>query len=161
MPSLNQMLTLRRALVKARWLYLAKFWGMDIHPTATFSLSAHFDKTNPRGVHVGAESYVAFDAAILSHDMTRQFHCDTWIGRRCFIGARSIIMPGVTVGDECVVGAGSVVTKSVPPRCIVAGNPARIIQSDIEVGPYGRFLRPPERSPASVAAEVASGSQRT
>jgi serine acetyltransferase len=39
-----------------------------------------------------------------------------------------------------VVGAGAVVTKSVPPRCIVAGNPAQIVRRDIEVGPYGRFL---------------------
>ncbi|KAB0678888.1 acyltransferase [Aureimonas leprariae] len=139
MRSLNRFLKLRDVLVRTKWLYLTRVWGMDIHPTATFSLSARFDKTYPRGIHVGAETYVAFDAAILSHDTTRRMYRDTVIGRRCFIGARSMILPGVTVGDECVVGSGSVVTKDVPPRSVVAGNPARVIRSDIEVGPYGRF----------------------
>ena len=49
-------------------------------------------------------------------------------------------MPGVEIGDGCVVGAGAVVTKSVPPGSVVAGNPAKIIRSAIEVGPYGRFV---------------------
>jgi acetyltransferase-like isoleucine patch superfamily enzyme len=112
---------------------------MDLHRTCTFSISTKFDKTYPKGVHVGAETYLAFDVAILTHDRTRGMYVDTWIGRRSFIGARSIILPGVTIGDECVVGAGSVVTKDVPARCVVAGNPARILRRDIAVGPYGRF----------------------
>lgn len=139
MRSLNRLLWLRRALVKAKWLVYTKVWGMDIDPTATFSLSARFDRTYPKGVHVGPETYVAFEAAILAHDMTRGLYLHTRIGRRCFIGARSVILPGVEIGDECIVGSGSVVTKDVPPRSVVAGNPARVIRSGIEVGPFGRF----------------------
>jgi hypothetical protein len=45
----------------------------------------------------------------------------------CFIGARAIILPGVTIGPNAVVGAGSIVTKDVAPNTIVAGNPARFI----------------------------------
>ena len=130
---------LRRALVRASSLYYTRFWGMDIDPTASFSLSARFDKTYPAGVHIGAWSYVAFDAAILAHDMTRGLYLHTRIGRYCFIGARSVILPGIEIGDGSVVGTGSVVTRNVPPHCVVAGNPARIIRRDIEVGPYGRF----------------------
>lgn len=44
-----------------------------------------------------------------------------------WVGAGAIILPGVTIGHKCVVGAGSVVTKDVPPFTIVAGNPARAI----------------------------------
>ena len=51
------------------------------------------------------------------------------IGRGCFIGARSIILKGVTLGDRVVIGAGSVVTKDVPAYTIAAGNPARIVGS--------------------------------
>lgn len=50
------------------------------------------------------------------------------IGRRAWIGAGSTILPGVTIGENSVVGAGSVVTKDVPPDTIVAGNPAKIIR---------------------------------
>jgi acetyltransferase-like isoleucine patch superfamily enzyme len=49
------------------------------------------------------------------------------VGDNCFIGARSIIMPGVTIGTNSVVGAGSVVTKDVPPGMVYAGNPAHFI----------------------------------
>lgn len=48
-------------------------------------------------------------------------------------------MPGVVIGDGSIVAAGSVVTKDVPARSIVAGNPARVIRSDIDTGPYGRL----------------------
>ena len=112
---------------------------MDIHPTAQFSLSARFDRTFPIGVHVGPRSYVAFEARILTHDMTRGLYLHTRVGADCFIGGRSLILPGVEVGDGSVVGAGSVVTRSIPARSLVAGNPARVLREGIEVGPYGRF----------------------
>lgn len=137
---LNRLKGLRRILVKAKWLYFTKVWGMDIHETANFSLSASFDRTFPIGVHIGPETYVAFDAKVLTHDMTRGLYLHTRIGARCFIGGRSLILPGIEIGEGSVVGAGSVVTKSVPPGSIVAGNPAKVLREGIEVGPYGRFL---------------------
>jgi acetyltransferase-like isoleucine patch superfamily enzyme len=149
MWGLNKFQWLRRALMRAKWLYFTKFWGMDIHPSASYSLSVRFDKTNPRGVHIGAETYVAFEAAILTHDLTRGLYLDTRIGKRCFIGARSIILPGIEIGDECVIGAGSVVTRSLPPRTLAAGNPARVLRSDIEVvSRYGRLAPLPQQEAA-------------
>jgi acetyltransferase-like isoleucine patch superfamily enzyme len=140
--SLNRFLWLREGLVTVKRLYYNKIWGMDLHPTCTFALSVRFDKTYPVGIHVGEETYIAFDAAILAHDTTRRIYLHTRIGRHCFIGARSIILPGITIGDESVVAAGSVVTKDVPSNSVVAGNPAKVIRTDIEVGPYGRFSTP-------------------
>ncbi|CAE6491008.1 unnamed protein product [Rhizoctonia solani] len=50
------------------------------------------------------------------------------IGKDCWIGGAAIILPGVTIGDGSTVGAGSVVTKDVEPRTLVAGNPAKLIR---------------------------------
>jgi len=139
LKSLNQLRKLRKALVWTKRSWLRKIWGMDIHPTVEMSLSAKFDLTNPRGVHVDEMTYVAFEAKILAHDMTRAMNVDTYIGKNCFIGGRSMILPGVRIGDSCIVGAGSVVTKDVPSGTIVAGNPAKPIHEGVVLGPYGKF----------------------
>jgi maltose O-acetyltransferase len=48
------------------------------------------------------------------------------IGRNCWIGGGAILMPGVSIGDHTTIGAGSVVTKSLPENCFAAGNPCNI-----------------------------------
>ncbi len=53
----------------------------------------------------------------------------TLVKRRAAIGTGAIILPGVTVGEEAVVGAGAIVTQDVQDRSVVAGNPARVIRS--------------------------------
>lgn len=53
---------------------------------------------------------------------------DVVIGENCWIGERAIILPGVSIGDWSIIGAGSVVNKSIPPYSIAAGNPARVIK---------------------------------
>jgi acetyltransferase-like isoleucine patch superfamily enzyme len=138
--SLNKLSGVRNLLVIAKRAVFVRVLGMDIHPTAQLSLSAKPDMTFPKGVHVGAHSYLAFNTRVLTHDRTRGLYLHTRIGENCFIGGESIILPGITIGDNCVIGAGSVVTKDVPARCIAAGNPAKVIRTDIEVGHYGRFL---------------------
>jgi lipopolysaccharide O-acetyltransferase len=50
------------------------------------------------------------------------------IGENCWIGEKAIILPGVTIGDWSIIGAGSVVNKSIPPYSIAAGNPAKVIK---------------------------------
>ena len=51
------------------------------------------------------------------------------IGKRVWIGSGSILLPVLTIGDNSIVGAGSIVTKDVAPDTIVAGNPARFIKN--------------------------------
>ena len=136
---LGRLAWLRRILISMKRIYLNRLWGMHIDPTAEFSLSAKFDRNFATGIYVGAYSYVALEARILTHDRTRGLYVPTRIGRNCFIGARSLIMPGVEIGDNCIVGAGSVVVKSVPPRSVVAGKPAEVVRANIDVGPDGRL----------------------
>lgn len=136
---LGRLKWLRRVLVDLKRWHLNTLWGMDIDPTVEMSLSAKFDKTFAKGVHVGPRSYLAFEVRILTHDRTRGQYLHTRIGSDCFIGGRSLILPGVEIGDGCIVGAGSIVTKSVPAHTIVAGNPAKVIRTEIEVGAYGRL----------------------
>jgi acetyltransferase-like isoleucine patch superfamily enzyme len=128
---------IRPYLQELRRCYLVKVWGMNIGRGCEISFSAKLDKTNPRGIYIGDETLITIGAVVLSHDFVNNRSLVTRIGRRCFIGARSIIMPGVEVGDSSIVGAGSVVVRDVPPRSVVVGNPARVIQSDIETGPGG------------------------
>ena len=50
------------------------------------------------------------------------------IKKKAWIGARAVILPGVTVGEGAVVASGAIVTKDVPPRTVVGGNPAKVIK---------------------------------
>jgi maltose O-acetyltransferase len=45
-----------------------------------------------------------------------------------WIGSKVVILPGVRIGSRAVIGAGSIVTKNIPPRCVAAGNPARVLR---------------------------------
>ncbi len=130
---------LRQFLLWLRVLWFRKILGMDIHPSVRLSLSAKLDRTFKAGIHIGEGSYVAFGARILTHDFTRGMYLHTRIGTNCFIGGQSLILPGVTIGDGSIVGAGSVVTKDVPALAAVAGNPARVISTDIETLKFGRL----------------------
>lgn len=102
-------------------------------------------------IEIGDDVLIAFDVLITDHNShslgfaERSNDVREWIqgrkdwssvpmapvkiGNKAWIGARAIILKGVTVGEGAVVGAGSVVTKDVPDWTIVAGNPARIIRA--------------------------------
>jgi maltose O-acetyltransferase len=64
------------------------------------------------------------------------------VGDRAWIGYRAIVLPGVSIGEGAVVGAGAVVSRDVPPFTIVAGNPARPIGERSRVLTYQLEYRP-------------------
>lgn len=57
-----------------------------------------------------------------------QFNMPVHIGKNCWLGAGVIVLPGVTIGDNTVIGAGSVVTKDIPSNVVAIGNPCRILR---------------------------------
>lgn len=130
----------RWLILKPYFLILTRLFGMDLSPSARVSFGARLDKTYPQGIHISDESYIASGALIFSHDFSRSLKTDTFIGKRCFIGANAIVLPGLKIGDSVIVGAGSVVTKDVPGHCIVAGNPAKIIKHKITTTKYGKLI---------------------
>ena len=65
-----------------------------------------------------------------------QYNAPVHIGKNCWIGAGVLIVPGITIGDNVVVGAGSVVTKDIPSNVVAVGNPCRVLR---EVGEHDRI----------------------
>lgn len=130
---------IRLLVIHLRDMLLSGIYKMDIHPTARVSFGCFLDKTNPKGIHIGEESYIASGAFVLAHDYAKGISGNTYIGKRCFIGVNAIVNCGIHIGDEVIVGSGSVVTKDIPSHCIVVGNPARIIRTNIHTTRFGQL----------------------
>lgn len=87
------------------------------------------------GIEIGEGSFIGPKTNIvtINHDFKPQNRSTTLckgvkIGKFVWIGINVTICPGVTIGDNAIIGAGAVVTKSVPPNAIVGGNPAKLIK---------------------------------
>lgn len=119
---------------------------MDIGKGVRLSLTAKLDKANPRGVHIGDYSHLTFRTTVLAHDFSRRMSVNTHIGACCFIGCGTIIMPGVTIGDHCIIGSGSVVTRDIPSNSIAAGNPAKVLRQGIMTEKLGILVEAPAKA---------------
>ncbi len=88
-------------------------------------------------IHVGDNVFIGH-GVIFTNDRNSRSHNDDWVAEHTYIhdnvsiGSGAVILPGVTLGAGCVVGAGAVVTKSVKPYTSVVGNPARELKPSHE-----------------------------
>lgn len=99
-------------------------------------LTKHFG-SEPFLIDIGDNVTVSHGVTFVNHDGSgwlirdekgRRFvYRRISIGSNCFIGANSVILPGVRIEDNVIVGAGSIVTRSIPMGLVVGGNPARVI----------------------------------
>lgn len=119
-------------------------WGCHTHfgnnVYANFNLTL-FDDTDiyvGDGVLFGPNVVVAVAGHPVDPDLRRkvaQFNLPVHIGNNVWIGAGAIILPGITIGDNSVIGAGSVVTKDIPANVVAVGNPCRVLR---EIGEHDR-----------------------
>jgi acetyltransferase-like isoleucine patch superfamily enzyme len=77
---------IRELVINIRYLYLTKLYKMNIDKTAKISLGAKLDKTHPKGIFIGEESYVASGGIIFTHDYSRNFKTNTIIGKSVLLG---------------------------------------------------------------------------
>lgn len=144
--SLNRLRRVRELVTGLRKSWLRIRGGVDVPDSASISLTSRFRPSGRGAIKIGADTLIAFKTLIYTRDEFTGEDRPVRIGQRCFIGGGSIICPGVTIGDECIVAGGAVVDRDVPSRCIVGGNPARILREDIQVGRFGRMVGADENS---------------
>jgi acetyltransferase-like isoleucine patch superfamily enzyme len=101
----------------------------------------NLDRVYPEDIHIGDGCLIASKATILCHEHVYRdeqnpelpLRKKVLIGRRCFIGVGAFILPGVNIGDDCIIGAGTVVTKDIPAGSLAVGVPAKVIKSGLKL----------------------------
>lgn len=115
----------------------ANFGGKHVHFGK--NIYANFNLTMVDDGHIYVGDYTMFAPGVIVataghpilpelRETVYQYNMPVHIGKNCWIGAGAIILPGVTIGDQVVVGAGSVVTKDLPSNVVAVGNPCRVIR---------------------------------
>ncbi len=129
---------LRLALDSSFYPEYLRRQGVRIGRNSRVLYPSYIDGRLPYLLEIGDDVTVSLFVTILTHDAATAFAGDLIkVGRvtirdRSFIGANSTIMCNVTIGPNSIVGAGSVVTRDVPPDTVCAGNPARVVCSTEE-----------------------------
>jgi maltose O-acetyltransferase len=111
--------------------------GLELGRRTFIARTAYLDPGHPWLISIGEESGLSPGTIVLVHDASMQRQMGftriarVVIGKRVFVGAGAIILPGSRIGDDSIVGAGAVVRGEVPPGSLVVGNPAKVV-SDVE-----------------------------
>ena len=137
------LLPFRLVLARIFPVAYARMSGVRMSGAVTIFGSAYrMFSTEPFLVTLGDNVFISLDVKFICHDGStlpfRREHPELElmepisVGSNVFIGTGALILKGVQIGNDCIVGANSVVTKNVPDGVVVAGNPARIVKSTDE-----------------------------
>lgn len=115
----------------------ANFGGKHVHFGKCVYANFNFTAVDDTHIYVG--DYTMFGPNVIlataGHPIlpklrqeAYQYNMPVHIGKNCWLGAGVIVLPGVTIGDNTVIGAGSVVTKDIPSNVVAVGNPCRVLR---------------------------------
>ena len=113
-------------------------YGKNIRVGKRFFANFHFTVLDEALVTIGDDAFIGPNVSIYtachSTDPKERNTRQEWakpvtIGNNCWIGGSVTILPGVMIGDNCTIGAGSVVTRDIPANSIAVGNPCRVIKT--------------------------------
>lgn len=113
-------------------LSLLKLGGVKIKGRCFIGSGVQFDGIYPNLIEIGEGCVITSGTIILSHFFNTNDRCfyagKVVIGKRVFIGMNTLIVNAVNIGDDAVIGAGSIVNRDIPAGEIWAGNPAKFIK---------------------------------
>lgn len=113
----------------------ANWGGAHMHLGDSVYANFNFTAVDDSHIYIGSYTMIGPNVTVATaghpilpelREKAYQFNMSVHIGRNCWIGAGAVIMPGVTIGDNSVIGASSVVTKDIPANVVAYGNPCRV-----------------------------------
>ena len=122
----------------------ANFGGKHVHFGKNVYANYNLTMVDDTHIYVGDNTMIGPNVTIATaghpidpalRDVQAQFNMEVHIGRNVWLGGGCVLLPGVSVGDNTVIGAGSIVTKDIPANVVAYGNPCRVIR---EIGEHDR-----------------------
>ena len=122
----------------------ANFGGKHVHFGKNVYANYNLTMVDDTHIYVGDNTMIGPNVTIATaghpidpalRDVQAQFNMEVHIGRNVWIGGGCVLLPGVSIGDNTVIGAGRIVTKDIPANVVAYGNPCRVIR---EIGEHDR-----------------------
>ncbi len=107
--------------------YLYRQTGLTLGRGGFIGQGGIWEDLHPENVAVEDGAMISFGVTIVAHGPKRGGDRTVIVRRGAYVGAAAVLLPGIEIGEYATVGAGSVVTKSVPPGAVAAGAPARVL----------------------------------
>jgi len=108
--------------------FLLRLGGIQIGRGGFIGMDGWFEECYPHRVRIGNNVTISFRVTLVAHGPRRSEDKSIVIEDSAYIGCNTTVLAGVTIGRGAKVGAGSVVTKDVPPGVVAAGNPCRVLR---------------------------------